>query len=276
MRLRALTTLLVGVGLAGASVFLVQQQLTNRGATGLVAAEPPFKTSSLVVAAADLVYGNRIGREHLRVTMWPADSVPEGGFSKVEDLLGDGSEDRIALRAITRGEPVLADKVSGFGARATLSTKLEDGKRAFSIRINDVTGVAGFLLPGDRVDVLLTRQPDGSRDRNDLVADVILQNVVVLGIDQVADESREKPTVARTATVGVTPEEAQKLALAMEVGTLSFALRNIGEAEAAKLKTVRVSDLVDGPVKQRALSAPAGWSVRVRRGSEVSIEQFSR
>lgn len=275
MRLRALTTLLLGVGLAGASVFLVQEQLNNRQAAGPVAAEPPFATTRVVVATTDLAYGHRIRPEHLRETLWPADSVPAGGFRTVDELLGDNGRDRVVIRAIARGEPVLASKVSGFGARATLSTKLDDGQRAFSIRINDVTGVAGFLLPGDRVDVLLTRQADESGSRRDLQTDVILQNITVLGIDQVAEEDREKPRIARTATVEVTPEDAQKLALAMQVGTLSFALRNLGEAEPAKLRTVSVRDLVDGPAPARA-AAPSGWSVRVRRGSDVSVERFTR
>ena len=117
------------------------------------------------------------------------------------------------------------------------------GKRAVSIRVNDVSGVAGFLLPGDRVDVLLTRQL-GTGGTKDLATDVILQNVVVLAIDQLTDEQREKPQVARTATVEVAPDEAQKLALAMQVGNLSLALRNVVTVDPVATDRVRVSDLV--------------------------------
>jgi pilus assembly protein CpaB len=170
---------------------------------------------------------------------------------------------------VSKDEPLLQAKVSGFGAKATVATKLPEGKRATSIRINDVNGVAGFVLPGDRVDVLLTREIGD--DNKDLVTDIILQSIVVLGIDQLTDEQREKPQVARTATVEVTPEEAQKLALAMQVGTLSLALRNIGSAEVAKTQRVRVSDLAraDAPAVKRR-EAP---TVKVRRGADkVAVE----
>lgn len=265
MNVRALMTLLCGVGLASASVYFVHQKLGGGADTGLVAAEAPIVVGSVVVASTELTFGHRLRPEHLREAPWPADAMPEGSFQTIEALLGDGDEERIVLKAMSKSEPVLASKVSGFGARATLSTKLEDGKRAYSIRINDVSGVAGFLLPGDRVDVLLTRQLD---NRKDLVTDVILQNTVVLGIDQLADEEREKPRVARTATVEVTPQDAQKLALAMQVGTLSLALRNAGAAEEEKLRTVNVGDLVGRPAPQAARPA-----VRVRRGGDVSTER---
>jgi pilus assembly protein CpaB len=148
---------------------------------------------------------------------------------------------------------VLADKVSGFGGRDTLGETLAPGKRAFSIRVNDVSGVAGFLLPGDRVDILLTRHLDDGGNR-DLATDVILQNVVVLAIDQLKDEQREQPQVARTATVEVAPEEAQKLALAMQVGNLSLALRNVVAVEPVATDRIGVSDLVqEGEKRERTL-----------------------
>lgn len=269
MRMRALATFTVGIALAGVSVYAVHQRLNQGAAPQLEAAEPPFVVGSVVVATMDLDYGDRLRADHLREAAWPADDRPAGSFETIEELLGDAQQPRVVLRAIAKGEPILPSRVSGFGARATLSTKLGDDKRAFSIRINDVSGVAGFLLPGDRVDVLLTRQLDNRKDR---ATDVILQNVVVLGIDQLADEDREKPRVARTATVEVTPEQAQKLALAQQVGSLSLALRNVGEAEEAKVRTVRIDDLVQS--ERRTRRGPARPSVRVRRGSEVQVEQL--
>jgi pilus assembly protein CpaB len=267
MNMRALLTLLCGVGLASASVYFVHQKLGDGADTGLVAAEPPIVVGSVVVASTDLAFGHRLRPEHLREAPWPLEAMPEGSFPTIEALLGNSDEERVVLRAMSKGEPVLSGKVSGFGAKATLSTKLENGKRAYSIRVNDVSGVAGFLLPSDRVDVLLTRQLP---HRKDLVTDVILQNIVVLGIDQLADEEREQPRVARTATVEVTPKDAQKLALAMQVGTLSLALRNVASAEETKLRTVGVGDLVQGSRPAPARSKPA---VRVRRGADVSVER---
>jgi pilus assembly protein CpaB len=264
MKTRALLTFLCGIGLASTSVYLVHEKLGDGPDTGLVAAEPSIVVGSVVVASTDLAFGHRLRGEHLREAPWPVEARPEGSFETIEELLGDPREERVVLKAMSKGEPVMTNKVSGFGARATLSIKLEDGKRAFSIRVNDVSGVAGFLLPGDRVDVLLTRQIGNTRD---LVTDVILQNTVVLGIDQLSEEDREKPHVARTATVEVTPRDAQKLALAMQAGTLSLALRNVAAADEPKLHTVNIGDVVG-----RAAPEAAKPTVRVLRGSEVSIE----
>jgi pilus assembly protein CpaB len=111
--------------------------------------------------------------------------------------------------------------------------------RALTIRVNDVLGVAGFILPGDRVDILLTREIGKNRP----ITDLLLQNVKVLGIDQEASEDKEKPKVARAVTLEVTPRQTQKLTLATEVGTLSLALRNRQNAEAYPARTITVDDL---------------------------------
>ena len=238
-------------------------------ATQAAAQPPAIVLTKVVLAKQDLAYGTKLKPEYLVEVDWPANAAPEGSFHAVSEILGDGTEERLVLRAVSKDEPLLQAKVSGFGGKATIATKLTDGKRASSIRINDVNGVAGFVLPGDRVDILLTREIGG--EQKDLVTDIILQGIVILDIDQLTDEQREKPQVARTATVEVTPEEAQKLALAMQVGTLSLALRNVGSAEVAKTQRVRVSDLAraDAPAVKRR-EAP---TVKVRRGADkVTVE----
>ena len=270
MRVRAILTFGAGLLLAGAAVYVVDQKLKLQGVATQAAAQPPaIVLTKMVIAKQDLAYGTKLKPEYLAEVDWPANAAPEGSFHAVSEILGDGKEERLVLRAVSKDEPLLQAKVSGFGGKATIATKLTDGKRAASIRINDVNGVAGFVLPGDRVDFLLTREIGD--EQKDLVTDIILQGIVILGIDQLTDEQREKPQVARTATVEVTPEEAQKLALAMEVGTLSLALRQVGSAEMAKTQRVRVSDLAraDAPaVKQR--EAP---TVKVRRGADkVTVE----
>jgi pilus assembly protein CpaB len=244
MRARPLLTLLIGLSLAGAAVYYVDRQLELRDKLELAApAAPAMKLAHVVVAGKELARGDILRKDVLREIDWPADSVPEGAFASVQQILGDGSQERRARRSMVAGEPVLQAKVSGFGGRDTLGETLHVGMRAVSIRVNDVSGVAGFLLPGDRVDVLLTRQL-GNGGGKDLATDVILQNVVVLAIDQLTDEQRDKPQVARTATVEVAPEDAQKLALAMQVGTLSLALRNVVATEPVATDRVHVSDLV--------------------------------
>jgi pilus assembly protein CpaB len=244
MRARSLLTLLIGLVLAGLAVYYINQKLETRDQSPVVAAPPTMALARVVVASRDLARGDLLRKDALREIDWPADALPQGVFASIGELLGTGGEERRARRSMVAGEPVLAAKVSGFGGRDTLGETLHLGMRAVSIRVNDVSGVAGFLLPGDRVDVLLTRQLATGGGNKDLATDVILQNVIVLAIDQLTDEQREKPQVARTATVEVAPEDAQKLALAMQVGTLGLALRNVVAVEPVATDRVRVSDLV--------------------------------
>lgn len=266
MNMRPAITFGIGVVLASAAVFLASQQLDRSDVQrGPAAAEPPFKIANILVATNDLKFGNRIGQEHIKAALWPADSIPEGAFTDPEQLLGDGTEDRVVLKPMMKGEPILASKVSGFGGRASMSTLIPEGKRAYAIRVNAVTGVAGFLLPGDRVDILLTRKVGSNA--NHKVTDVILQNIAVRGVDQISDEDRNKPQVARTVTVEVTPDEAQKLALAMQVGTLTLALRNMQSGDLTRSRTIGIADLQG----HRHSDDPPSPSVRVRRGADVTV-----
>lgn len=263
MRGRAIFTLVLGLLLAGGAVYLVEQRL-DRGPP-LVAAEPAIALARVVVAAKELKYSDKLRADFLREAEWPAASAPKEGFGSIEELLGDGKEERVVLRGMVEGEPVLKDKISGFGGKGTLGFKLAAGKRAFTIRVNDVSGVAGFITPGDKVDIMLTRGSDNGAGQ---VTDMILQQIVILGINQITDEERDKPVIGKSATVEVTPEEAQKLALAMQVGSLSLALRNFGTAEEVRPQRVNEADLFP-PSRQDGPTLP---SVRVRRGTILTLE----
>ncbi len=124
----------------------------------LEANKKPVATQTIVVASKALRFGNELGAMSLREIAWPEDAVPAGAFAKIADLTSSGR--RVVLTAIEANEPILASKITGSGQRATLSATLGDGMKAVTIRVNDVEGVAGFVLPGDRVDVVLTRQQD--------------------------------------------------------------------------------------------------------------------
>jgi pilus assembly protein CpaB len=222
------------------AVFIAQQWLNSQAEMrmrNLEANKKPMATQTIVVAAKPLRFGNELGSLSLREIPWPEDAVPAGAFAKISDITATGR--RVVLTAIEANEPVLASKITGSGQRATLSATLADGMKAVTIRVNDVEGVAGFVLPGDRVDVVLTRQ----QDKTVAAADVVLQNVKVLAVDQVADERADKPSVAKAVTLEVQVTEAQKLALAATVGTLSLALRKAGEAIAQNTRRITLSDL---------------------------------
>ncbi|RWE33924.1 Flp pilus assembly protein CpaB [Mesorhizobium sp.] len=196
---------------------------------------------TVVVAAVPLKFGDTLTADKLREIAWPAGAVPAGAFKTTKDLLtGEGAKQ--ALQTIGANEPVLATKITGPGQRATLSAVLGEGMKAVSIRVNDVLGVAGFVFPGDRVDVLLTRTVhDDGTDKS--FVDVLLQSVKVLAIDQVADESKDSPTVAKAVTVEVDTKDAQKLTLAAGAGQLSLALRQAAASQGEATERVTLSDL---------------------------------
>ena len=221
------------------AVFLAQSWLNSQAEMrmrNLEAQKKPMATQTIVVASKPLRFGNELGAMSLREMPWPEGQVPAGAFSKISDVMSSGK--RVVLTAIEANEPILASKITGPGQRATLSAVLQDGMKAVTVRVNDVEGVAGFVLPGDRVDVMLTRQQEKNSS-----TDVVLQNVRVLAVDQVADERADKPSLAKAITLEVEVAWAQKLALAATVGTLALALRKAGEATEQNTRRITLSDL---------------------------------
>lgn len=214
------------------------------------------KLSRIVVASQNVGFGTPLSAQNLRLANWPASSVPVGAFSSIEAA---ARNNRVALRPIVVGEPVLASKVSGADGRATLSANLPVGKLAFAIPITDTSGVGGFVRPGDVVDVLVTRQipGEGATGATDKMTDVVLEAIPVLGIDQVADEKAIKPATAKTATLEVDTIGAQKLALSIQLGTLSLALRNVADQVTGPRATVVPRHLTQGNYDIRAKSAGA-------------------
>lgn len=197
----------------------------------------PVAEQTLVVASRQLRFGNELSAAALREMPWPTDSLPQGGFKTIHELMASGK--RVVLTAIEANEPVLASKITGQGQRATLSAVIGDGHKAMTIRVNDVDGVAGFVLPGDHVDVMLSRQ----LEKSNAVNDVVLKNAKVLAIDQLADERTDKPSVARAVTLEVDIAGAQKLALAAQIGTLALALRKAGDLDGTDARPITVADL---------------------------------
>jgi len=229
--------ILIGIALA---LGLVAVFLANSYFSGVETRQERIaeqqKLSRIVVASQDLAFGVPLSDQNLRVANWPANSVPVGAFTTIADATRDS---RVALRPIVVGEPVLASKVSGRDGRATLSANLPIGKLAYSVPVNDVSGVGGFVRPGDVVDVLLTRPiPGAGSSGTDKMTDVVLEAVPVLGIDQVSDENQTKPATAKTATLEVDTLGAQKLALSVQLGTLSLALRNVADPATGPRPTI--------------------------------------
>jgi pilus assembly protein CpaB len=226
------------------AVFLAQTWLNNQAEQRMKSLEAqkkhPGPARVIVVASKPLRFGNELSPLSLRELPWPEDALPAGSFGSITELT---STKRVVLSPIETNEPILASKITGSGQRATLSAVIGDGMKAITIRVNDVEGVAGFVLPGDRVDVVLTRQGDKQGDKTTAMNDVVIQNVRVLGIDQIADERAEKPSVAKAVTLEVDEMDGQKLALAASVGTLGLLLRKSGEVAMSPARRVTLTDL---------------------------------
>jgi pilus assembly protein CpaB len=266
----------LAVVLAGASVFLARNWIQEQARPIVVQQAAPDNTVMVVVAKDRMTFGNTVRKEQLRLVKWPGDAVPEGAFASIEEVVGD-KEERVVLRSIEVNEPVLQNKLSGFGGKASLAAILSPDMRAVTIRVNDVAGVAGFVLPGDRVDVLLTRDRtggNGGKSADNMITDVLLQNVKVLGIDQDANEDKEKPSVAKAVTLEVSPQQAQKLALASQLGSLALMLRNLADADPETVKTVTTRDLSVGEandppaVAQAPAKKPAPVKVVTKKKEE--------
>ena len=276
---KSIYSLIIGVLFAGVALWLL---FTNRPAADTASASvPPIATVKMMVATKDIEYGDKIVADYVRMVDWPQNSVPPNAILTRADLLEGPEAPRIALRAISAGEPFLKAKVSGFGERPILSRKLTEGMRAFTVRINDVSGVAGFILPGDHVDVLLTRAVGDRSGPENMATDVILQNVTVIGIDQLSSENTDKPVIGKSATFEVTTEQAQKLALASQVGTLSLSLRNYETLQTEKTEQIAARDLgarkaAPAPKAAAPVARDNSIYVRVRKGTEVQQEKVAQ
>lgn len=276
---RSIISLVLGVVFAAAALFFL---FTAKPTTVQTVNVP---TVAVMVALKDIDYGTKITPDLVKIVQWPASSLPKGAISQASDMFEGPNAPRIALRSMAANEIFLQGKVSGFGERPIMSRKVSEGMRAFSVRINDVSGVAGFILPGDRVDVMLTRRARNS-DTNELATEYLLQNVVVLGVNQDFSDNREEPQVAKSATLEVSPEDAQKLALATQVGTISLSLRNYATTEDEQTKRIAAGDLGEkiaapapAPKKVAPKPAPAPVDtsvyVKVRKGTDVKTEKVA-
>ncbi len=269
MRMRSLMVTMLGMALAGASVYASRELLQVQPATASIDANEP-KLISVVVAGQDIPFGTTIEAHKLTTIQWPVDAVPPGTFEDFSTLTPqNGQEPRRAKRAMAQGELVLANKVSDYGEKVTIVQTLGKNTRAMAIKVNAQTAVGGFVTPGDTVDIVLTQ---GSR--SNLRAVTILQNIRVVGVDQQADELNETANIAKTVTVEVTPEQGQKLALAQRAGTLSLSLRTLDAVVDEPLDSIKLSDIIRE--KSPTEEGPK-LTIKVRRGgtniSNVEVEE---
>lgn len=200
------------------------------------------QTVPVVAAAKPLAFGTKLDEKSLVVLNLPVDAAPVGAYHSIKEVIRvDAGGAPVALVPIAAREPLLPSKLSGAGARPSVAAMISPGMRAYSILMTDERGGGGHVLPGDRVDVVLTRQIPGS-DQN-VQSDIVIQDVRVLGVNMNADPASTDKASPHTATLEVNADDAAKLALAAKVGELSLALRRTGAAEITPVRVLKVSDL---------------------------------
>lgn len=210
---RALIVLMVALVAGLAAVALASRWLDVQSASGV---------AKVAVATTDISLGQKIAPEMVKLVDWPSGSVPNGAIDDVSKLPG-----RVARAELQRGEPVLEAKLAPLGTQGGLSAVIAEGRRAITVRVNDVIGVAGFALPGNYVDIIVNTQKDsGGGNRDQYISKIVLEKILVLAVAQEVNRDETKPKVVNAVTLEVTPEQAEMIDLARSVGTLSLVLRN--------------------------------------------------
>jgi pilus assembly protein CpaB len=239
-------------------------------ATGWVSRQAGIASNKVVVAAADIELGSKINPQMLSVLDWPSGSVPAGAFNDVKGL-----QDRVLRVGVLRGEPLVEGKLAPPGSQGGLSAVIAEGKRAMTVRVNDVVGVAGFALPGNYVDVMVNAQQERGRidaraEENKQISKTVLEHVLVLAVAQEAGRDDTKPKVVSAVTLELSPGDAEKLDLARSVGTLSLVLRNQVDQNKVTTLGVTKSELFGAPAAPPAL-LPKAEKPRARSPQRVAV-----
>ena len=208
------------------------QALTEARINELDANRPVVEAVELakvVVATSEIKFGEAINSSNIKVVDWPQDAFPEGAFTATSEVISDGN--RRVLTTIFPGEPIITAKITGENGRAGLSGIIAEGMRAVTVPVNTVNGVGGFIQPGDRVDILLTKNDN---EDDSISSTTLMEYVKILSVDQNAGSRNETAQVASSVTIETDANGAKKIAWGLNVGTLSLTLRGAGDAETAK------------------------------------------
>ena len=241
MRSKGLMMLVIAVLAGLVAVVMASRWMSRQG----------YQVTEVAVATGELLPGTKVSGSTVRMVSWPQESIPPGAFTKADAVDG-----RIVVQPLQRGEPILESRLAPIGAKGGLSAVVPEGKRAITVRVNDVVGVAGFALPGTFVDVMVNTQSDnGSNERERAISKIVLNRILVMAVAQESDRDTTAPKVVNAVTLEVTPDEAEKLDLARSVGTLSLVLRNQLETQTTATRGITKAELL-GQEPPRAAAPP--------------------
>ena len=254
------TTLLLGfsIVLSAAAAFIANAWIQNE-----LNQEASIKDSmeQVIVATVKIPYGLSIDETHVKMRQVPKGTSPSGAFTEMESVVGT-----ISRTEIYPGEVIIKDRVVAHGGGSTLAAMISPNKRAITVRVNDVVGVAGFLLPGNRVDIISTKTK-GKK----VVSDTILRNIKVLAVDQTASTDKNEPIVVRSVTMEMTPSETEDVTAATKLGSLQLTLRNPTQEKEVKKVAVKPKKVVKRVAKKRKVAQYG--SITIIRGTSTEVKK---
>ncbi len=241
----------------------------NWAQTQLGLGDDDVPVDTVIAAAIDIPYGTKVESRHVRVMELPEGTSPERAVREQEAVIG-----AVAKTDVLRGEILMTDRFAQHDSGSTLAALVSDNKRAVTVRVDDVVGVAGFLLPGNRVDVLATRVDMQSRRAT---TTTILENIKVLAVDQTASTNQDEPVIVRAVTLEMSPAQTEALVKAKEEGTIQLTLRNPLEQEIDPIVIEEPPAPPPRPavrqVQRRPAPAPRDTTVTIIRGTSIDTER---
>ncbi len=267
---RTLVVLAVAIVAGLAAVMLASTWLNRQSSNGV---------AHVAVAATEVSLGQRISPEMIKIVDWPTGSVPHGAIDDPGKIQG-----RVVRSGLQRGEPILEAKLAPQGTQGGLSAVIGEGRRAITVRVNDVIGVAGFALPGNYVDIIVNTQKDADRTNNkdQNISKIVLERILVLAVAQEVSRDETKPRVVNAVTLEVTPDEAEKIDLARSVGNLSLVLRNQVDpgdtttAGATKATLLGLTETQKAAEKKVATAASSTSLQKVARKAKVATSKVAQ
>ena len=230
---RGIVMFLIALGAAIGAVFIAAKWLQQRST----------QVNQVAVAAQEINMGQKLTSNMFKLVSWPANIMPPESFSDLKKLDG-----RVTKSALQVGEPILATKLAPEGSLGGLSAVIAEGKRAITVRVNDVVGVAGFALPGNFVDIIVNTQKEegsGNNKSTKEISKIVLEHILVLAVAQEAGRDETTPKVVNAVTLEVSPKQAEMIDLARSIGDLSLVLRNQADMVNAKTEGVTKNSLLE-------------------------------
>lgn len=246
---RALIMLGISVLVAGVVVYFASLWLSEQG---------DLATAKIVVAKSEIAPGTPVTPAVVSLADWPRASVPKGAFDDVAKI-----KDRVVSASVSTGEPVLESKLAPVGSKGGLSAVITPGKRALTVKVNEIVGVAGFALPGNYVDIMVNTQDEHGNP----ISKIVLEKILVLAVAQEAERDPTKPKVVSAVTLELSPEDSERLDLARSIGSLSLVLRNQLDSDDLASEGARRKDVLafQEPAPQAGGESMAKPKVVVKR-----------